>query len=125
MVQHPARFTVASALRRDQGLLRVAPLSRRKQRLLSTGRSASDHLSDELHEANLLLSDLVDDDDRESEDFKDDLEELRGAYARVVDAFETAQSVGSEEDQQAVRKNFELAVVGLRDKLSALEDEVA
>ena len=93
-------------------------------RALSTaGRSTADHLSDTLHDANLLLSDLADDDDRSSEDFKQDLEELRAAYADVVEAYEAALASEEGPAQVAVKKNFELAVVGLRDKLSVLEDE--
>lgn len=69
-----------------------------------------------------MLSDLADDDDRSSEDFKQDLEELRGAYGLVMEAYESAlEEEGS--SQAAVKKNFELAVVGLRDKLSVLEAE--
>ena len=94
------------------------------QRCLSTGRSAADNLSDELHEANLLLTDLVEDDDRSSDDFKHDLDELRAAYARVVEAYDDALTSASDGSQAvSVKKSFELAVVGLRDKLSALEAE--
>tara|TARA_B110001452_G_scaffold52144_2_gene39729 strand:- start:1503 stop:1922 length:420 start_codon:yes stop_codon:yes gene_type:complete len=93
-----------------------------QRRRLFSGRAAADHLSDTLQDANLLLSDLADDDDRSSEDFKQDLEELRGAYGLVMEAYESAlEEEGS--SQAAVKKNFELAVVGLRDKLSVLEAE--
>ena len=93
-----------------------------QRRRLSSGRAAADHLSDTLQDANLLLSDLADDDDRSSDDFKQDLEELRGAYGLVMEAYESAlEEEGS--SQAAVNKNFELAVVGLRDKLSVLEAE--
>ena len=97
-------------------------------RPLCTGRSAADHLSDTLQDANLLLADLVEDDDRSSEDFKNDLEELRAAYARVQEAYETALAVEAEALPGAgppvgVKKSFELAVVGLRDKMTSLEAE--
>ena len=93
-------------------------------RALSTsGRSAADSLSDALHDANLLLSDLADEDDRSSEDFQQDLEELRAAYATVVEAYDGALASEAGAAKVAVQKNFELAVVGLRDKLSALEAE--
>ena len=99
-------------------------------RPLCTGRSAADHLSDTLQDANLLLADLVEDDDRSSEDFKNDLEELRAAYARVQEAYETALAVEAEALPGAgppvgVKKSFELAVVGLRDKMTSLEAEAA
>ena len=99
-------------------------------RRLCTGRSAADNLSDTLQDANLLLTDLVEDEDRSSEDFKNDLEELRAACARVYDAYEVALALESEASPDAgppagVKKAFELAVVGLRDKLSALEAEAA
>ena len=98
------------------------------RRLLCTGRSAADNLSDTLQDANLLLSDLVDDEDRSSEDFKNDLEELRTAYARVQEAYEVALALESEALPGAgppvgVKKSFELAVVGLRDKMTSLEAE--
>ena len=92
---------------------------------VSTGRSAADQLSDELSEANLLLSDLVDEDDRASEDFMEDMKELRSAYEQVRSTYDRTLAASSEKDQTRLRKNFELAVVGLRDKLHALEDEVA
>lgn len=95
------------------------------QRLLSTGRSLADDLSDQLAKANILLADLIDDDDRISDDFKDDLEEMRTAYADIRTAYETAiASLPDETEQTKLKKNFELAVVGMRDKLSALEEEV-
>mmetsp|Transcript_58664 Transcript_58664/g.140757 ORF Transcript_58664/g.140757 Transcript_58664/m.140757 type:complete len:156 (-) Transcript_58664:165-632(-) len=99
-----------------------------QRRLLCTGRSAADNLSDTLQDANLLLSDLVDDEDRSSEDFKNDLEELRTAYARVQEAYEVALALESEALPGAgppvgVKKSFELAVVGLRDKMTSLEAE--
>ena len=101
-----------------------------QSRPLCTGRSAADHLSDTLQDANLLLADLVEDDDRSSEDFKNDLEELRAAYARVQEAYETALAVEAEALPGAgppvgVKKSFELAVVGLRDKMTSLEAEAA
>jgi hypothetical protein len=101
-----------------------------QSRPLCTGRSAADHLSDTLQDANLLLADLVEDDDRSSEDFKDDLEELRAAYARVQEAYETALALEAEALPGAgppvgVKKSFELAVVGLRDKMTSLEAEAA
>ena len=88
-----------------------------------SGRSPADHLSDELAEANLLLSDLLDDDDRSSDDFKADLEEVRAAYAAVREAYDAAMAALPEKEQVSLRKNFDLAVVGLRDKLVALEEE--
>ena len=99
-----------------------------QSRPLCTGRSAADHLSDTLQDANLLLADLVEDDDRSSEDFKNDLEELRAAYARVQEAYETALAVEAEAlpgvgPPVGVKKSFELAVVGLRDKMTSLEAE--
>ena len=94
-----------------------------QRRRICTGRSAADNLSDTLHDANLLLTDLVEDEDRSSEDFKNDLEELRTAYARVLEAYEGALALESEAARAGVKKSFELAVVGLRDKMSALEAE--
>ena len=88
-----------------------------------SGRSPADHLSDELAEANLLLSDLLDDDDRSSDDFKADLEEVRAAYAAGREAYDAAMAALPEKEQVSLRKNFDLAVVGLRDKLVALEEE--
>ena len=101
-----------------------------QRRLLCTGRSAADNLSDTLQDANLLLTDLVEDDDRSSEDFKNDLEELRTVYARVQEAYELALALESEALPGAgppvgVKKSFELAVVGLRDKMTSLEAEAA
>ena len=82
-------------------------------------------MSDQLAKANILLADLIDDDDRISDDFKDDLEEMRTAYADIRTAYETAiASLPDETEQTKLKKNFELAVVGMRDKLSALEEEV-
>ena len=67
-------------------------------------------------------TDDVEDDDRSSDDFKHDLDELRAAYARVVEAYDDAVTSASDGSQAvSVKKSFELAVVGLRDKLSALE----
>ena len=88
-----------------------------------TGRSPADHLSDRLAEANLLLNDLLDDDDRESADFRSDLEEVQEAYTEVCSAYDSAMEALPENEQAALRKNFDLAVVGLRDKLLALEEE--
>ena len=88
-----------------------------------SGRSPADHLSDELAEANLLMSDLLDDDDRSSDDFKADLEEVRAACAAVREAYDAAMAALPEKEQVSLRKNFDLAVVGLRDKLVALEEE--
>ena len=101
-----------------------------QRRRICTGRSAADNLSDTLQDANLLLTDLVEDDDRSSEDFKNDLEELRTAYARVQEAYEVALALESEALPGAgppvgVKKSFELAVVGLRDKMTSLEAEAA
>ena len=91
--------------------------------LLATGRSPADHVSDVLADANLLLNDLLDDDDRESEDFRADLAELQQAYVAVCDAYDNAISSLPPEEHDALRKNFALAIVGLRDKLGALEEE--
>ena len=78
-----------------------------QQRSLSTtGRSAADTVSDALADANLLLNDLVDDDDRESEDFLDDLAELREAYATVVTAYESALSALTPDEQTNLKKNL-------------------
>ena len=100
----------------------IPPLTSPLARPLATtsGRSPADHLSDSLAEANLLLNDLLDDDDRESEDFISDLSEVQEAYQAVCDAYDSAMAAGSESEQAALRKNFDLAVVGLRDKLLAL-----
>jgi hypothetical protein len=93
-------------------------------RLLSVhGRSPADHLSDQLADANLLLNDLLDDDDRSSDDFRADLEEVRTAYNEVSSAYDSAMAALPEHEQSILRKNFDLAVVGLRDKLLALEEE--
>lgn len=89
----------------------------------TTGRSAADAISDALGEANLLLNDLLDDDDRESEDFFTDLDEVREAYQTVLKAYESALAALPADEQTGLKKNFELAVVGLRDKLQALEKE--
>ena len=67
----------------------------------------------------------MDDDDRESVDFHDDLDELRRAVAAVHLAYDTALTSLPEGEQASLKKNFDLAVVGLRDKLQALEDEAA
>ena len=72
-----------------------------------------------------MLNDLVEDDDRTSDDFKDDLEELRAAYDVALESYERALNGcpdGSEE-QAEVKKFFGLAIVGLRDKFEALEAE--
>ena len=90
-----------------------------------SGRSVADDISDKLAEANLLLSDLVDDDDRESDDFKDDLASLQSAHQEVVTAYENALASAAGDEQERLKKNFGLAVVGLRDKLLALESEAA
>ena len=106
--------------------LRADIATRHQICLMSTiGRSLADQVSDALGEANLLLSDIVDDDDRESEDFLADMDELRDACTQVEDAYAEALAAGSENEQAAIKKNFELAVVGLRDKMRALEDEIA
>ena len=92
---------------------------------LATGRSLNDSVSDAIAEATLLLNDLVEDDDRTSDDFKDDLEELRAAYDVALESYERALNGcpdGSEE-QAEVKKFFGLAIVGLRDKFEALEAE--
>ena len=90
---------------------------------MTAGRSPADHVSDTLAEANLLLNDLLDDDDRTSEDFHADLEEVQDAYKAVCEAYDSAMGSLSENEQVSLRKNFDLAVVGLRDKLFALEEE--
>ena len=89
----------------------------------SSGRSPADHLSDSLADANLLLNDLLDDDDRQSEDFLADLEEVQDAYKAVCDAYDGAIAALPENEHDGLRKNFDLAVVGLRDKLMSLEEE--
>ena len=91
----------------------------------TSGRSLADQVSDALGEANLLLSDIVDDDDRDSNDFLDDMAELRTACEQVESAYAEALAASPEDAKAALKKNFELAVVGLRDKMRALEDEVA
>ena len=97
----------------------------RARLLATTGRSAADHLSDQLATANLLLNDLLEDDDRTSDDFREDLEEVQAAYAAVQEAYAAALASLPEGEHGALRKNFDLAVVGLRDKLVALEAEAA
>jgi hypothetical protein len=99
------------------------PLVLHRRPFSTTGRSPADLLSDELAEANLLLNDLLDDDDRESDDFRSDLAEVQKAYVAVCDAYDSAMVALSEKEQASLRKNFDLAVVGFRDKLVALEEE--
>ena len=108
------------------GIATSTPLARATvlppRRALSR-RSMADDISDKLAEANLLLSDLVDDDDRESDDFKEDLASLQSAHEAVMAAYESALASGTEDEQERLKKNFGLAVVGLRDKVLALESE--
>ena len=119
-----ARCQRALATTRVSALSTLTPNWRREFATSgSSGRAPADHLSDMLAEANLLLHDLIDDDDRESDDFKSDLSEVQDAYRAVCDAYDVAIATGSESEQAALRKNFDLAVVGLRDKLMALEEE--
>ena len=51
--------------------------------------------------------------------------ELRTACEQVESAYAEALAASPEDAKAALKKNFELAVVGLRDKMRALEDEIA
>ena len=104
---------------------RICTIQPRLGHRFLSGRSVADDISDKLAEANLLLSDLVDDDDRQSDDFKDDLASLQSAHQEVVTAYENALASAAGDEQERLKKNFGLAVVGLRDKLLALESEAA
>ena len=86
-------------------------------------RAPADTLSDEWGAGDVLFGERGDGEDRESEDFHADLAEVQQAYANVCDAYDSAIAVLPEQEQSALRKNFDLAVVGLRDKLVALEKE--
>jgi hypothetical protein len=51
---------------------------------------------------------------------------MREAYNRVQQAYQDAIAAATcEKEAVGVKKNFELAVVGMRDKLGALEESAA
>ena len=80
-----------------------------------------DQFEEEFAEANLLLSDVEDEDDRTSSDFAAELTEAREAVERVRSEYERALASLPEHDQAGMRKKYELGVVGLRDRLGALD----